>query len=281
MKFHFLTAALVFCSLLSSLECFPQKNTSSSLTPEEKAAADKLSEQFIQRLIAAGDVEPLIGEMFVTDFVKRLSLEAKHHRNSDDMWPDRTLPISDKTDLAVFENASLDEMRQFFVGRFRLMNYGIMVSMNLYARSQSQGTELADDSFDTIYPSSVMKRLENDPYLGNLILKKNLPSRPIATIEDLRNVNKTLSEVSDMLRSKENAKSAELTKEAIKMIPRSRQIVKEKFDYPLLNDIPGEHFGFPKGTRLIVAFASVGHMLVITKVGSEYKIVYAGIGSPD
>jgi hypothetical protein len=280
MKFRSIPSTFL-CLIVAFANLAGDAQEKSNVTPEEKAAAEKLSDQFIQQLVRAGDIEPVTNTLFVQDFIRRLSDESKHQNNEDDMWPIRTLGLPGNIDLAVFENASPDEMRQYFLGRFRLMNYGLMVSMNRYANAQRQGKDLDDDSFFSMYPSSVMQRLEKDPYLANLIIKKNLQTKPVATIEDLRTVNKTLAEVSNMLSTKENADRAVLSKEAIAMIPNSRQIVKEKFGYPVLSDIPGEHFGFPKGTRLIVAFASVGHMLVITKIDSEYKIVYAGVGSPD
>ncbi|MGH9948497.1 MAG: hypothetical protein ACRD6X_15065, partial [Pyrinomonadaceae bacterium] len=67
----------VFSLLLVTLTiviCLGQKN-GSTLTTEEKEAVEKLSEQFIQRLIDSGDIEPIINELFVTDFIQRLSAE--------------------------------------------------------------------------------------------------------------------------------------------------------------------------------------------------------------
>ncbi|MGH9949937.1 MAG: hypothetical protein ACRD6X_22440, partial [Pyrinomonadaceae bacterium] len=141
----------------------------------------------------------------------------------------------------------------------------------------------ADDDIDeyTMYPETVVKLMARDPYLANVIVKKNLPSRPVETIADLRRVNKTMSEVISILDNKNNAQRAKLTADAVKFLKQSRQLVSDEFGYPLLGDIEGDHFGLPKGTRLIVTFASITHMLLIAKVGADYKIIYAGVGSPD
>ena len=50
---------------------------------------------------------------------------------------------------------------------------------------------------------------------------------------------------------------------------------------PYLETCDDECYGFPKGTRLVRIFASATHLLLIAKIGREYKIVSAEHGSPD
>ena len=53
---------------LSAVYGQPKKD---EITAEEKKAARELADRFIQRLNETGDVEPLIKEMFVSDFMNR------------------------------------------------------------------------------------------------------------------------------------------------------------------------------------------------------------------
>jgi hypothetical protein len=276
--------SITFSLLLLSLAfspCFGQK-TESDLTAEERAAVEKLSERFIQRLVTTGDIEPLIPEFFSADFLQRLAEEAKHDKNEDDHWFERALALPEPgIKGSVIELAPIGDLRQYYLARFRFMNYAFLVMLNKNAKTISKSADSDEDIDEAIIPASVVSRLEQDPYLKNFYIKKDSPSKPIATVDDLRRVNKTLTEVTETLRAPNHAKQAKLSPEAAKLLAESRQIVSKKFGYPMLGDIEGDHFGLPKGTRLIVAFASVAHMLLIAKIGNEYKIVYAGIGSPD
>lgn len=289
---HFLSVLfLTIVALIFASANFAQ-TSKDEITPEEKEAAIRLSERFIQRLIEVGDIEPLIEEMFVKDYLQQLSAEVGHGKSGDDFWFFRTLQFGGpEISRTAFEGATVADLRQYYLAKFRFTNYGFSAMLNRNAKSLLAATDSEDDDEDVdedentlkyaMYPKAVVEKMENDPYLANVILKTSLPSKPVANIGDLRRVNKTMSEVIALLRTKENAQRVKLTPDAKKLLQQSRQIVSTKFGYPMLGDIEGDHFGMPKGSRLIVTFASVGHMLLISKVGKEYKIIYAGIGSPD
>ena len=72
-----------------------------------------------------------------------------------------------------------------------------------------------------------------------------------------------------------------MSPDALTVMKMSKPMLAERFGFPMLETDETGHFGFQNGTRFIVTFASVGHMLLIARVGTEYKIVFARIGSPD
>ena len=279
MRTVFLISALLLVSLCSSVFAQSDQDT---VTAAEKKAVEALANTFLQRLIQTGDVESSLDELFARDFVDRYAGEMAHHINDDDDWPKRIVGIIgldfDPTVFSLVDNA---EYKRFYLSTFRFMNYAFMVNLNKAAKAQLSGRKLEEEDIDTTYPQSVTKLLDSSPFLLNTFKKTNTRSKKITTLEDFRSAAKTLEEISVILRSPENAKRAKVSPDGLKLVSQSNQKVVQELGYPLLNDIDGSHFGFPRSTRLIITFATVGHMLVVAKFGAEYKIVYAGIGSPD
>src|SRR5438477_5240231 len=85
------------------------------ITAEEKKAANELADRFMQRLDETGDIEPLIKEMFVSDFIQRYVKEEKNKQARENAKSVRMVSVpSLEVDPALLDRASDEEWQQFY-----------------------------------------------------------------------------------------------------------------------------------------------------------------------
>ncbi len=244
------------------------------LTAEEKKAAQDIGDRFMQRLAETGDVEPLIKEMFVNDFMQRYVKARKHELSAGkEASTNITFGPGIEYSSSLLDKPTDEEWRQLYVSMFNFQQYGFMVAFNMSAKSLLNGDEMDEKVIDNIFPKGVMNILDADPILCNLIQEKN-NQNIIKTIDEFRRVNKTLSAAINLLHSGNYKNKVKMLDDARKVLKTFKEKAAKEME-PSLVFADEESFGFPKGTRFVRVFASVTHVLIVVRLGGEYKIVGA------
>jgi hypothetical protein len=274
--------ALVFLIFLGCSIVVGQ-DPKNQLTPDEKKATNEIVNRFTRRLDETGDIKPVINEMFVNDFMARYVKDKIAEVKAKRIGSERILFTSGiEYDAGLLEKASDDDWRRLHISAFNFMQHGYLVMFNAASPYLVAGNEPEDSALEKVvnemYPRSVETLFDADPILRNFIRKKG-NTRSIVTVDELRNVNKTLAAGTTLIRAdgKPELRMSEDSIRALKMLRADTSLGLG----PYLEVCERECYGFPAGTRLIKIFASPTHLLVITKVGSEYKIVSAIHSSPD
>ena len=272
---------LLLAGYVLSLPIANAQTTIDKLTVEEKQSITEIGNRFIQRLNESGDVEPLLKEMFVSDFMNRYVKEELDQIKTGDQSGQRILftsGIEYNSDL--LKKATEEDWRALYVNTFNFMQYGFAVMFNAQAKSIATGKRSSDGEFEKLlsemYPASVMKMLNGNLILRNFVAKEN-DSRPIKNVEELREVNKMLAGANHLLIGTSKGK---LTSESLKVLKLLTAKAGDAIS-PNLEVCDRECFGFPRGTRNIHAFVTPMHSLLIVKEGADYKILSARHGSPD
>jgi hypothetical protein len=121
-----------------------------------------------------------------------------------------------------------------------------------------------------MYPSSVIKLLDSNPNLANMILRKG-SSRPVSSVDEMKKATATLEQAAVMMRKKRNGKAL-LNINAGELIKLMKE---DELFRPQLEIVADEVFGFPQGTRLVYISTPLGFRLTLVKSDNRLKIVWA------
>jgi hypothetical protein len=253
-------------------------------TAEELKAAKELSSRFVQRINETVDINPLVKELFVADFMKRYVREELVKLKEGKKGPSRILFTSGlEYDSELLEKATEEDWRALYVNTFNFMQYSLNVMFNAQAESMAAGNEADHEEMDKLlenmYPSKVMNLVNSNLILRNMVRKGN-DARPMKTVQELRDFNKVLAEANSLLDSEKRRGRGILTPESEKILNLLTEKAADTLG-PNLDVCEDECYGFPKGTRMIDLFATPMHSLLIVKVGADFKIIKAQITSPD
>ena len=254
------------------------------LTSEERQAAQKVGKSFEQRIGETGKLETAVPEMFVPDFTARWVKEAKARVRD---LPSGDSRITFAPGLAyspqLLDAGDEKDWRELQLATFDLIRIVEVVTMNQMAKAFLSHKEPDDSEIEAAvekaFPRSVKDLLADDPILTNFI---NLHGKPVAMTNalDLARVARTMRRAVELMENAPGQEGRKFSPDALKMIDQMFKNAGEQLE-PQLAVTDRETYGFPKGTRLITFFASPMELLIVVKVGSEYKIVEARITTPD
>ena len=248
------------------------------LTPEEQQAVTTIRDRFNQRLDKEGRLEPLIPDMFISDFG---ALYAKEKKADTDQGPLILLSSGLQFKKEVLDTATGEDWAHARTAAFNFMHVMVVPMLNHMIPALRSGKEPDADKLekdlDDLIPQSARDLFAKDPLLGNYIKKEGM-AQPIATVGDLRRVSDTIDKGRELIDAKLLPTDKHLSPESAAAL---KAIMNDKDFGPWLQIADRETYGFPKGTRFIYFFATPMDALLITKVGSDYKIVSAEVSSPD
>jgi hypothetical protein len=257
----------------------------SKMTAAEEQEAREMVERFIRRMQETGDIAPLIGELFVSDYAARLQQEAL------------AMPLPMLSRSAV-EQASREELVRYQLA----FNNSLYVAGQLFLNYKTSHPAEDDvDEWGAAYYTrmllpDIIELCKADPVL-KMLFEEDTPGRagenrpeasspeasgvidhddePIRTVEQLRSFTSTLEQAialarrhiaaspvkpSLIERHKGANDEANWTAEREAMKPRV---------WLMLNR---DSYGYPKGTRIICVNALIYHMDLI-RVDGELKVL--------
>src|SRR5258708_3682194 len=157
MKKILLAVAVIFVAYhMASLSAVYGQNKKDEITAEEKSAANELADRFIRRLDETGNIEPLIKEMFVNDFMQRYVSEGKHQMAVEPDTKRILFSSGFEYDPVLLDKATDDDWRKFYITSFNFLQYEIVISLNEMSKYGRPMTRVEQDKFETfvetIYP---------------------------------------------------------------------------------------------------------------------------------
>jgi hypothetical protein len=280
---RFIISLLLICTLTTTATAHPpvkQDDEAEQLTPEEEHEARGIALRFVQQLRETNDVAPLIDEMFVKDFGERLRHDTEY------------LPMIFVAP-GVIQQASSEELPQFYVAEFNYWVLMIEYIMLQERESQSDESEDTDDSPEEFLPADVLAILKNNPIYAGLIAEEEAAGEEReeqaetdapAGQEAFRYI-KSLADFNDATSTTERAAAA--LRRYVLPLTMLRHAQREWIEDEDFEEVDDSHllsfekdfYGFPTGTRIICAHVEPVHgleiVVVLVRVEGQLKILTA------
>jgi hypothetical protein len=264
-------ASIVSCNFLPTIGA--QTNTQAPLTEDERREARQLSVTFTKQLGETLDFEVVMRELFVPDAVERyIALQKKKAAQGGS--PYVILDPGIFVEVALLDQASADDWRKLYVQTNNFILLGFVHGL----RSNVDFEKLKPTD---LYPAAVIRMLDRDPLLKNLILK-NGRGRNFHSIGDMQSGATTLAHANELMRK--DAKPIDLEEAFLRLAIRSApgqmgagvdldkvrdQAIRVEIDRnaDLLAGATGE--------RTIMVTTMSLHVLELARTGGALKIVWA------
>lgn len=269
-----LAVAIVLRNFFPTVEAQTAKQP--VLSEGERREAQEMSVTFTRRLSQTLDFGVVMEELFLPDAVERyLAEERKRAANSGSAYV--TLSAGIFIDVGLLEKATAEDWRKLYIATNNFTLLGLV-----YASQQNVSFD--DIKPSDLYPAEVIKLLDADPILRNLIEKKT-DVRNFKSAEEMRRATAVLQQAGAIMR-KGLPNDTDLEKTVIQMVMRDssrtqpldqKELEAARADMaaPKLEISDSQYFGFQKNTRMMwVGTFSMLELLVIRRDG-KLRIVWA------
>lgn len=258
------------------IEAKATSRSQSSITKDEAREARKIALEFSERLLKTGDLAPIVKDLYLDDFVERY-LRFQTRRTAQ-----HSLSYFDFAGIPAitFKPALLSHPKdelwpRFYIAANDLYYFGLL---SIVAKNKSSNLDVDSVKGSDIYPSSVATLLNKNPTLANFIEKKGRYV-DVSTPEELRDVTVTLERAVIMMRDYLDKESPLNNARIDENIAEAR---KDPNSIKLSVDVTEEEFfGVPKGSRIIRTDSPAGFQLMLVKVDTQLKILWANIETGD
>lgn len=232
------------------------------VTKAEEQEARELAIQFTIRFGETRDLTPIVRDLYLSDFVERYKKYKAKELNAGhvDLY---FAPGLDYNSRLLTDGDSKDWGR-FYVAANNFLLFGFISALKTYS------DETADVKATDMYPSGVIKLLNKNPNLSNMIVRKGR-SKAIGSVEEMRAATATLEQAETIMRERGKPLVIADKEELVRIIKE------DEFFKPRLEVTDEGFFGFPKGTRILVTRTPLGLQLMLTRDDSQLKIFWTEI----
>jgi hypothetical protein len=264
-------ASILSCNFIPTLGA--QTNSQAPLTEDERREAHQLSVTFTKRLGETLDFEVVMRELFVPDAAERyIALEKK--KAAQEGYPFVILDPGIFVDVALLDKASADDWRKLYVQTNNFILLGLV--HGLRSNADFEKLKRAD-----LYPATVIRLLDRDPLLKNLILK-NARSRNFGSVADMQSAAATLARANELTRR--DAQPIDLEEAFLRLAmrnppsPARGSIDKDKIrDLAIHVEIErnADLLAGATGERIIMVTTMSLHGLALVRSGGRLKVLWA------
>ena len=240
------------------------------VTEAENQEAREIVIRFTALFAETRDLTPIVNELYVSDFIERYKkfreedFSSPVKSNSDGLYFAPGLDY----DSRLLAEAGPEDWRRLYIAANNFLLVGMVSALK----------ETPDDATDIkvtdMYPPSVIKLLDGNPNLANMIVRKRRP-KAISSLEEMRDVINTLEQAVAIMRRRQPGKPVRAGDKdwagAVKMIRD------DEFFRPQVEVIDEESFGFPKGTRILDVKTPLGLRLMLARDSAGLKIFWTEI----
>jgi hypothetical protein len=259
-----------------------QTNKQPVLSEEEKREAVQLSLTFTRRLSQTLDMAVVMDELFLTDSVERY-LAAEKWKASRDKFSHIFFSSGIFVDVGLLERPVLEDWRRFYIATNNFMLLGFIHALR-------RNVDFEDVKPIDLYPREVIKLLDANPMLSNLIQKKS-PIRNFKSFDEMRGATATLDQTVALMRTALPG-YVDLEKAVVQMAMRQSSVKRpikeedlERARAELIKTQLGvaddEFPGFPQGTRVILVPTFSLHELVLVRVNGRLRVAWAYLNPGD
>jgi hypothetical protein len=255
----------------SPVRAFATSQVQEEITEAESQRVRDVAREFGKRFEETEDLAPLLKELFVSNFTERYVKEQRKQLGSE-RSPGSAILFAPGLEYwpSLLDQTSAEDWRRFYVAAYNFLLHGMLSGYNRSAESLLSGKTPKEKILKEIYPEKASELLNAHPILKNFILMKE--RRPIATVEEMRDVTATLEQAMRLIREAQGNQPVTLTAEAKKVM----QMMNQVSDFgPSVSVIDEDYFGYPPGTRVFHVVSPLMLQLEIVQVNSDYRIVWA------
>lgn len=252
-----------------------QGGNSAALTESEKQEARELSVTFTERLGQTTDFSSVMDELFLSDAVERYLAEEKK-RAAKFGATDITVSPGIFVSPRLLENATPDDWRKLYKATYSFLLLGFVHA--LVRKTDFDNLQAAD-----LYPPEVIRLLDADPLLSNVVKKKS-DVRSFASPSEMRAATAVL-EQANVISRKAIPHPIDLEATVVQMaignstkqrgISQEQRLRARDSLNPELHITESEYFGFPQGSRMIWVRTFSFLDLLLIRVDGKLRIVWA------
>lgn len=300
MTWHKLRIATIFM-IIQSLLFFPTPVSRAQDRPTEAEInqAHGAADLFMRLLEETGDFSHVIDEMYAGDFIERyLQEQIRDGAESDSSSGSDFAPgLNYKRDI--LKQATKEDWRGLYIAANNFIYHVMITCLNKHADDLMNDRELDEEAIQKSIPPSVIALFNKQPALKGFfgldldIDKDDKPGadesagerpsdaseeksgpRPIETMDEMREVTKTLQESLRLLLEEQDDHSLRLTgsgKRALAVV----NLKLEELMGPNIEVSDEEFMGLPPGTRVLNVPTPFMFWLQIAEVNGRQQIVWA------
>jgi hypothetical protein len=252
-----------------------QGGNAAALTESEKQEAQKLSVTFTERLGQTMNFSTVIDELFLSDAVERYLAEERK-RAAKFGATEITVSPGIFVDPSLLDNATPADWRKLYNATYSFLLLGFVHA--LQRKTDFDNLQAAD-----LYPPEVIRLLDADPLLSNVVKRKS-DVRNFASPSEMRAATAVLEQANAMIR-KAQPHPVDLEGIVVQMalgnsakqrgISQEQRLRARDSLNPELHITDSNYFGFPQGSRMIWVRTFSFLDLLLIRVDGKLRIVWA------
>ena len=253
---------LVIGSVSAAWSC--PKTDEPKVTRVEDQEARELALQFTLRLSETKDLSSITNDLYFSDFIERY----RNFKANDAGAKPVDLYFAPGLDYnsQLLTDADSKDWTRFYVVVNEFLFFGFVRVLKNFP---DEITDLKDTG---MYPSGVIKLLNSNPILANMMVRKE-GMKAVGTVEDMRAVTAILEQAVTMMREQQKGEPPVIKhKEELVRLAK-----KDAFFKPRLEVTDEEFFGFPKGTRILFIKTALGFELMLARDHDRIRVFWSEI----
>ena len=261
---------LVWIALITvvlSVDCMglnlrPRTNDQ-QLTDIDLQKARELAIEFTTGFVRTTDLTLLVKDLFLKDFIERYR-RAKSRDLASNPSPELYFVPGLDYNSRLLAEAGAEDWLRFYTAANNFVFFGFMSGIK-------NSRNATDISATKMYPSSVIKLLNTNPILSNMIVRKG-KSKAVSSVAEMQTVTATLERAVSLMRQKTKGQSPININE--KELIKAMQ--EDEFFRPTLETVNDQFFGLPQGTRVIFINTPILFRLMLVKANNnKLEILWA------
>ena len=240
------------------LDLRPRSNDQ-QLTDTDLRQAQQLAMKFTTEFLRTADITPLVKDQFVKDFI-----EYYKKSKSKDPSPHVYFVPGLEYDSRLLAEAGSDDWLRFYTAVSNFLFFGVM-SVLKNSRNAS------DINAAQMYPSAVIKLLDSNTILSNMIVRKG-SSKAVSSVAEMQEATAVLEQAVSLIREeRKGQRPLEIDEKEM-----SKAMKEDEYFRPTLETLDEEFFGLPQGTQVIFINTPILFRLMLVKTDSrKLEILWA------
>lgn len=236
----------------------PTQTQEPQVTQAEAREARDVATQFTVRFVQTRDLAPIVKDLFWSDFIERYK---ESNQSVLEGKPANLLLVSGLDyNSRLLREGNSEDWQRFYVAANNFLLLGFLSGLKHYSGEKS------DIKATDLYPASVIKLLDQNPNLANMIVRKG-SGKAVGSVEEMRSATATLEQAVTAIRNADR----ESLRAGIE--GKLAKVIKEDEFFAPRVDVMDQHFfGFPKDTRIISIKTPLGLVLYLARDGERLKI---------
>lgn len=244
----------------TSLAAATSQTEEPQVTKAEAREARDVATQFTVRFVKTRDLAPIVNDLYWSDFIERYKESRLSEVEGRPKPPNLLLVSGLDYNSRLLREANAEDWQRFYVAANNFLLLGFLSGLKHYSAGNS------DVKPTDLYPADVIKLLDKNPNLANMIERKGSP-KAVGSVEEMRSATATLEQAVAAIRNADPEKLPAGIEEKL-----AKVITEEEFFTPRVDVMDQIFFGFPKDTRIISIKTPLGLVLYLARDRERLRI---------